>query len=70
MILDRLVSSFSSMGNDEIYDEYDEPDFEEDTPVIQKKEAANYRLQSLQMANLQVQQKFLQVQSKPIKGEQ
>jgi len=40
MILDRLVSSFSSMGNDEIYDEYDEPDFEEDTPVIQKKEAA------------------------------
>ena len=40
MILDRLVSSFSSMGNDEPYDEYDDPEFEEDTPVIQKKEIA------------------------------
>ena len=39
MILERLVSSFSSIGNDEIYDEYDEPDFEEETPVVQKKEA-------------------------------
>ena len=40
MILDRLVSSFSSV-NDEIYDEYDGPDFEEDnTPVMSKKETA------------------------------
>ena len=40
MILDRLVSSFSSMGNDEPYDEYDDPDYEEETPVIPKKDVA------------------------------
>ena len=40
MILDRLVNSFSSIGNDEIYDEYDENEFEDETPVVSKKEAA------------------------------
>ena len=42
MILDRLVNSFSSMGNDDGYgDDYDVPDYIiEDEPVNKKKEAA------------------------------
>ena len=40
MLLDRLVNSFSSMGNDEVYDDYD-PDYDVDEePVNPKKEAA------------------------------
>ena len=40
MILDRFVNSFSA-GNDDVYDDYEDPDYVvEDEPVFSKKEAA------------------------------
>ena len=41
MLLDRFVNSFSSMGNDDVYDDYDDPDYVVDEePANTKKEAA------------------------------
>lgn len=41
MLLDKFVNSFSSMGNDAEYDDYDDSDYVvEEEPVNMKKEAA------------------------------
>ncbi len=41
MLLDRFVNSFSTMGNDDVYDDYDDPDYVVDEePVNTKKESA------------------------------
>ena len=39
MFIDKFVNSFSSMGNDDVYDDYDDPDYVVDEePVNMKKE--------------------------------
>lgn len=41
MFIDKFVNSFSSMGNDDVYDDYDDPDYVVDEePVNMKKEIA------------------------------
>ncbi len=41
MLLDRFVNSFSSMGNDDVYDDYDDPDYVVDEETVNvKKESA------------------------------
>lgn len=41
MLLDRFVNSFSSMGNDDVYDDYEDPDYVVDEePINPKKEVA------------------------------
>ena len=50
MLLDRFVNSFSSMGNDDVYDDYDDPDYVVDEePANTKKEAAPVKAELLEI---------------------